>query len=356
MHPPAVRALAIVLAVAPLAAQVPAAATREAKVLALLQRIPVTHGQLASTRIAATTNAYGCAIVVPELHGLCGVGWEPAFDPVLARSLARELCAIYGLTVVADVPAPAGVRAHLDAFDAERGIGLELRGTVAANPLPAGGTWPVVVDEPADTDLDVDEHDTLRNAKVRVHTADVHAFWVAAARDRLTTTLCYLASVAAFLNEVTDGDDVDLSAIVPQRARWLPIALPKARPGLQVTPWSGGGGATLLVERALEVALPVDVARAHEQASTTAVGTVPNAGRPVAVQITGLQTERGSVETVLRQRDAKGREVALATSDTELLFAPGAFDATRPFTIVLALQPGQYRIHDTMWMSAPPAK
>lgn len=28
---------------------------------------------------------HGCAIVVPAVAGLCGVGWEPAFDPALAR-------------------------------------------------------------------------------------------------------------------------------------------------------------------------------------------------------------------------------------------------------------------------------
>lgn len=341
-------------AISPLLAQgsvKPAEPDREAAVLGLLHRIPAAGGQLPSTPIEASTNAYGCAIVTPSMRALCGVGWKPAFDPALARSLARELCAIYGLDVEVDVPAPVGQAALIDAFDAKRGIGLELRGGVQAKALPTGGIWPTVVDEPAATDLDVNEHRLLTAANLRVHTADVQAFWLASSGDHVTTTLCYLASVVAFLNEVTDGPDVDLGALVPSRSRWLPLSAPKAHPGLTSTPW--GGGQTLNTDRAMKVEFRIDSQRAHDPRDNSTSGPVANGGRPVVVQVMGLVAERGSAKVTLWQPDAAGRARVLAESDTELLFVPGTFDSTKPFSIILSLQPGQYRINDTIWMSAP---
>jgi len=327
-------------------------ASRQEQVLALLQRIPTEHGQLHATPVARATNAYGCAVVRPDLHGLCGTGWQPAFDPELTRSLARELCAIYGLEVVADAPAPADVPARLDCLDRARGIGLKLRGTVVRKEI-AGGSWPTVVDEPAATDLDVAEHQALGKAGVRVHVADVQSFWGAMSEDRLTTTLCYLASVAAFLNEVTDGEDVDCSALLPFDARLLPFDAPKAHADLRVEPWRGGF--SLTAERATDVTLAVDPQRATSRVGDVLASAPANESRPVVVQVLGLQAERGAFALSLRQRGKDGAERELARSTTDVLFVPGTFDSTQPFALALALQPGQYRCDTTAWISAPVA-
>lgn len=188
---------------------------------------------------------------------------------------------------------------------------------------------------------------------MRVHVADVRSFWVAMPLDRLTTTLCYLASVAMFLNEVTDGEDVDCSALLPFGARWLPFDAPAAR-ALRVEPW--GGGFTLTAERALDVTLAIDPRRATASHAGARVGAVANDGRPVVVQAFGLQAERGAFVLSLRQRGVDGVERELARSTTDVLFVPGAFDATQPFALVLALQPGQYRCDAAAWTRAPEAK
>jgi hypothetical protein len=358
MKPFSVATVGIAMLVMPTFAptQDAAAASRQARVLALLQRIPTEHSQLGSVQVAAATNAHGCAIVAPAVLGLCGTGWLPAFDADLARQLAAELCRIYGLTVQQSVAAPNGVAAQLDAFDAEIGIALELRGTVEPKPLAHGGAWPTVADEPAASDLDVAEHRELLAAKLRVHTADVQSFWGAPSQDRMTTTLCYLASVGAFLNDVTDGEDVDWGALPPRDGRWLSFELPKERAGLGVEAWSGGGGCTLVVGKATEVVLAVDPARSMALREGGASGALPNHGRPVALRLHGGSETGATVAIALRQRGKDGRERILATSQTDHLFAPGDFDATRSFAFVLSLPPGRYRLQNTGWIGGAPAK
>jgi hypothetical protein len=350
--------------VSQLGAQVPDA-PRAAKVLELLRRLPTAHVHLHATPLVLATNAYGCEIVVPSLSGLCGTGWRPAFDPALARRLARDLAAIYGLRTDADAKAPGAVAARLDAFDGARGVGLKLRGTVASKAVAEGMDWPTVADEPADTDVDVDEHAALSQQGLRVHVADVEAFWTAHSQDTFTTTLAYLASVAAFLNRVTDGEDVDLSAVIGARSMWIPVTPPKGRAGLRVLPF--GGGAVLETTQALEVAITVDPRTADvasgplakdprtrfQAPRTRAPAPLSNGGRPTVVWISGLQAESGTCRASLRQKGRDGRERELAASAHELVFAPGEFDAAQPFAIVLSLQPGRYRLHDFVWVGAP---
>lgn len=360
------RTLAAVLATAlvvapPLAGQkpaAPAAATREARVLALLRQVPVEHANLMATPTATQTNTFGCKLVVPAVGGLCGFGWEPAFDPPLARRLARELCTIYGLAPAADAAAPAGQAATLDSFDAATGIGLKLRGSVVDKPLPTGGTWPTVVDEPAATDLDTDEHRALTAAQCRVHIAAVNDYWTAGSGDRLTTTLCYLATVAAFLDDVTAGDDVDLSAITGGRTNWIRVERPKLPAGVRIETF--GGGMILGTDRQAEVVFAVDPKHAFDPATSSPVAPIANAGRPVVMTL-GVSVEGGrsplpgAFRLLLRQKNGKGSESELASSDNEFLFAPAAFDVTRPFRLVLTLQPGFYRLHDSVRVSAPAA-
>ncbi|HEU4420690.1 MAG TPA: hypothetical protein VFT55_17255, partial [Planctomycetota bacterium] len=182
------------------------------------------------------------------------------------------------------------------------------------------------------------------------------SFWTAHSLDRLTTTLCYLASVGAFLNDVTDGEDIDWSALVPHDSRRLPFELPKPGGGLVVEQWSGGGGCTLVVAKAVEVRLAIDPGRATALRPRQAAGALPNDGRPVVLQLLGGSDGGGGCSLALRQADKDGRERELATSRTEVLFAPGAFNAARPFTFVLSLQPGQYRLNDTAWIGGAPPK
>jgi len=322
----------------------PAPASREARTLALLREIPHVHGRLYSTKVARMTNEFGSELVVPRVQG-CGFGWEQPFDPALARRLARKLCAIYGLEPVADEPAPLQLAATLDSLDPGKRIGLKLRGVVQRRP---DSEWPSVVAEPAERDLDKREHARLREAGVRVHTADIESFWSAASRDEMTTTLAYLASVAAFLNDVTDGEDVDWSAMLPFEGRWLAVPRPGPQRGVRLSHYEGGSN--VIAQREVTIALAVD-----PRSATVRPGVekpvVANEGRPTVLQLFGLVALRGAVHVELWQAKPGGKPRRIAESDSCMLFAPGAFDATRPFDVRLRLQPGEYRVSTQCWIS-----
>ncbi len=345
------------LAVAPYAAAAAASAdppTREERVLELLARLPAPHSQLGAVPLAESTNAFGCVQIAPAALGMCGTGWQRAFDPEQARTLALELCRLYGLAPTRDAAAPGGVAAQLDCFDATAAVGLELRGTFIDKELPGGGTWPTVIDEPPERDLSLEEHAALTQSRQRVHVADVQAFWMAPSGDRTMTTLAYLASVARFLDEVTGGADVDLRATLGPRKTHVALPAVAARPGLVVTPVAGGGGTVWRCERAQELRLLVDPRQALDPATGKRQAPLSNRRRPTVVRLDGFSAQSGGFTMTLEQTDATGRAVALARTTSDTLFAPGAFDSTRPFTLLVALEPGDYRLHDLLWIGAPP--
>lgn len=325
--------------------------SRERQVLDLLQRLPDRHSHLGAVAVVESVNAFGCAQIAPRVVGLCGTGWRPAFDPALARAMALELCRLYGLAPEREVAAPNGVAAQLDCFDAAAGIGLELRGAVIDQALPNGGTWPTVVDEAPELDLSVAEHATLKQAQRRIHVADAQAFWNAPSEDRTTTTLAYLATVARFLDEITSGEKVDLRATLAPKKTVVALPAVATRPGLEVLPF--GGGAAWRCARAQELRLAIDPRQAFDPATGKPRSPLSNRRRPTVAWIGGLTPESGSFTVTLEQTDAEGRSIALARAASDTLFLPGAFDATRPFTLVVALEPGSYRLHDHLWIGAP---
>lgn len=350
-------ALGLVVALRAQAQAVPSAPpSRTAAVLAVLRRIPTTNSHVQDTPLLPQQNEYGCAEIAPHLAG-CGLGWQQAFDLDLARELARDLCRAYGLEVQRDVPAPGGVAARLDAFDAARGIALELVGTVdRSHPLP------VLAEEAPVEHLDREECAALRRAGVRVHAARAQAFWFAASGDRLTPTLGYLASVVTFLNDHTDGDDVDLSALVPARAMWIPLPrpTPATPPGVAVRVEDD----VLLVEASKAATLTFAIDPAHALVARGPLAADPgqrplaprspgaplrNAGRPVLMLIPGL-AGTGAVRLAIRQSDGR-RDREATTADGSVLVVPGGIDTTKPWTLQITVEPGTYRGLPQFWVS-----
>jgi hypothetical protein len=346
------------------------APSRTDRVLEVIRRLPSRVNQLASTPLLESKNDFGCTVLAPGPRGMCGTGWRQAFDPALARSIGRELFAIYGLTAIADAPAP-GVATRLDTLAEGPRIGLKLRGLVEHREVAGpGSSWPVVVPEPGATDLDLGEYRALLAAGFRIHTADVESFWMAASQDTFTTTLGYAASVVRFLNEVTDGEDVDLAACTAARSVWIGIAAPRAAPGYSVR--QGTGVVRLDVTRPTAVRIEVDPRRAEVASGPMADdpktrpiaprapvrAPLANRGRPTFVQLLGYGADKDTAcRFVLRQRlaggaGAAGAEQELAASDGPLLVVRGTFAAERPFVLELRLQPGSHWLGERVWLAA----
>ncbi|MGE3172517.1 MAG: hypothetical protein AB7O97_07800 [Planctomycetota bacterium] len=318
-----------------------AAPTRTARFLELLTRIPVASTGLPHARFPTATNAFGCAVTAPAVAA-CGFGWTPGFDLDQARALARELCAIYGLRVAADVPAPHGVAAVLDAYDADAHLGVELRqrlATAADVPEPA-----LAMPEAPERDLSVAEHAQLQAHGERVLVADTAAFWSSAAEDRLSTTMAWLCTVARFLNDALPGEDVDTGVLLATRGMWLELPAPARIRNATVQP-----DGLVVVERATEVVLRLSDRQAHEVWSDgrrePLARLLTNGGAPTVVLRVAACAEPGTCTTHLRQG---GKE--LARSPTAAVFAPGAFDAGAPFELVLRLQPGRFRLGAYVWV------
>jgi len=325
----------------------PANESREAAVLAILREIPADRdpSTIRVTPLRESTNDYGCKIVAPEVRGMCGTGWQPGFDPALARRLARELCSAFGLEVVADfVPAP--IAAKLDAFDARTGIGLKLRGSVADRESSQGGPLrSKAVAEAPESDLTVDEYRALQAAGRRIHLADVQTYLACMSQDVFTPTLGYLVSVVNFLNQVTDGEDVSLDAVAGARSMTFKVVPPKTCAGMSIENFVGGSFITVARSGTLEIAL-------EARALSTPARPLATLGRPTQLQLVGFSGNVGASRLTLRQSGPDGSARDLATSDNSVLFVPGTFDATRGFVLAFALEPGRYRMTDIAWVGA----
>jgi hypothetical protein len=325
----------------------PAKESREAAVLAILRKIPADHdpATIRVTPLRESTNDYGCKVVAPEVRGMCGTGWQPGFDPALARRLARELCSAFGLEVVADfVPAP--IAAKLDAFDARTGIGLKLRGSVAdRDPSQIGPVRSRAVAEAPETDLTVDEHRALEAAGRRIHVADVQTYLACMSQDVFTPTLGYLVSVVNFLNQVTDGEDVALDAVAGARSMTFKVVPQRTCAGMSIENFVGGSFITVARSGTLKIEL-------EARALTSPARPLATIGRPTQLQLVGFGADEGASRLTLRQSGPDGSERDLATSDSSVLFVPRTFDATRGFVLALALEPGRYRMSDVAWVGA----
>ena len=151
-------------------------------------------------------------VFVPQIPISFGNSYSGVFDAGEARLQARKLFEAYGVTLAADaVVAPAEGKATLDGLDRERKIGFKIRG----GPLARGGFVGAMEaqKEPPETGLSDDELGALAKDGFRIHVADLNDYPVMD-RDSSPSRFAYLASVIDFLNGVTDGPDVDVTAIM----------------------------------------------------------------------------------------------------------------------------------------------
>lgn len=295
--------------------------------------------------------------IVARIPIRCGNSRMGVFDASRARQLAREVFVIYGLAPRVDEElSSAHGRAVLDGYDVERRVGFELRGIGARTRDPLA-TAEIEAPELA---LDDSELRALEAQGARIHVADVENYPLMDG-DQLTPTLAYLAGIVAFLDEVTDGEDVNLSAILLQGAQRFPLHVVASELPPGVTATRNGSLTELVVrERATlhfelggeHGAQPLHgrEMRTHHDPAVPLARPLPTRGAPSVLLLNGshgigpFALEEGESQVTMRLlQTTAGIDVHAPGT---ILFASSAFDATSPFVVELELAPGTHALRN----------
>jgi hypothetical protein len=327
---------------------------REAGVLAVLRKLDaLEQSWLPMSSFRITPSPLGCPQVLPHIPISCGNSRMGVFDATRARRLARELFAVYRLDAKADVPVrEPGVEAVLDGYAAGRKVGFELRGI--APPTP--GMEAEALLEDAGAGLDDGELAKLRQAGIRVHIADLKNYPLMDL-DQYTPTLAWLASVVAFLDEVTDGRGVPLDAVLWQRRQRFPLGpLPEAKGVAQQV---SNGYLVLEVAASTTLTATVDGSGCEESPDAQSrTGKWVAREQPVATagQITrvtlGIGTSAKGTSLRITQELGDGPTVDVQAYGASVLM-PSTFDGGKPFTIVLKLEPGTFYVEPHVVVGCP---
>jgi hypothetical protein len=257
----------------------------------------------------------------------------PFFDLARARRHAITLFACYGVTLSSDVELKSGAR--LDGFDPESGLGFLLR------EVQPDVSW---VSELA-----------ARGVHVQVSVPQ------RSDGDELIPVLAYLAALVEFLNEHTDGPDVDLTpALWSERQRFhVGASVPRDRDCLVRFAAPTAGIRTVVIpvdpdrcevetifayqgRRALHKWLPI--ARPYSTSGKISI----LAPRTMQVQRSGKILPWGLVQEL-----ADGGELRIE-SQGFVIFTPPSFDAARPFHLEIDLEPGsECAMSEDLWVGGP---
>lgn len=335
--------------------------TRETQVLELLRGLEQAgEGHYPSACFALVEPAFGSgAAFEARAFIFCGNSDIGSFDDQEARGLVRRLGAIFGLELEPDVERRIGDgRALLDGFDSAAGVGFELRGR--------RGAAREAVEEPPEDTLDEFEWRVLAGQGVRVHVDDARRFrdW-----DGVTFSglVAYLSGVVAFLNEVTEGEDVELGGLRFEReARWQPAELDLR--GVRISGLSKLPSAhefrveqagKLLISCAgrTELLPAEDLAFGQGLAALSAEQRSWSGERRAGPSVLHLRLYAEPAESAeevpyelpafvvkLRQTRAGTEHVVAGVPRQTTLFLPSAIDLGEPFTLELEVARGLYRI------------
>lgn len=333
--------------------------SREERVLELLRGIAGQHVHYPRASFELAPAPYGDGpVVVPFVQISCGNSDCGTFDDARARRLGLDLCRIYGWQPARDQRlVEDGKSVLLDGLDPNAKLGFKLLGRgiheMFAEALPE---HPV-------TAMDEGEFEWLRAEGYQLHVAGVERYRCNDG-DEFTPTLAYLAGLVRFLNDSTEGEDVDLGGLLFEReATWpWPAASELAVPQGIRAEGKGGWDLVLTAERAGTVRFacrgasefgPPVVQSAFFQGTE-----IEHRGRPLGPTTAGAPSmlllpchPQGFDESVrspdlatrLRQRIG-GREL-VHESPTTMLFLLSTFDLARPFELELDLEPGRYSFH-----------
>ncbi|HEX6883859.1 MAG TPA: hypothetical protein VF530_10805 [Planctomycetota bacterium] len=332
--------------------------SREARVLGLLARAHMLGADYyPSARFAACASRFGGVprVESADRSARCGNSNNGTLDAPVARRAALELCKIYGLTMEREYRLVEGPNSVvLDGLDPAARIGIDLegegsRGTLA-EPLPEADV----------SALSAEEHEWLTARGLRVHSDETtrHRRYD---QDEFTPLLTYLAGVVRFLNEVTEGEDVDLGGLLFERDAtwdWFAGSLAERTGSIRLHDYGfeclEAGTVRLACRGLLDLGPPPEPGFLgpilRDRGYADPLPMTGSGGRPTALvlqmhawreEATGTSTPEVSI--VLRQRiDGVERTHA---SRSFALFLPGNFDLAQPFELDLELTPGHYRFY-----------
>jgi len=284
--------------------------------------------------------------LVPKFFLLCGTE-STEVDDERFRELGVDVLRIYGIRPDLDVAwSDEQGRARLDAYDPDRRLGFELRGR------GDGDLYTDSSEDPAES-LDDAELDRARGAGYRLYVADARAY--RDDEDGFTPALAFLAGLVRFLNENTDGEDVNLGGLLFEReASWTWRA--QRAPGVHVA--IGGAETVITVERASTVSIPcgglADFGPPEEHLllgfeTTPPVMLSTTRGAPSVVatkfSVRPLAEDGPRPEFLVRYRQMLDGEELVHECHSFVAFLPREFDLARPFVLELELSPGRYSFH-----------
>lgn len=298
---------------------------------------------LERTTFARARDKAGHPVVIPSIPISYGNSHNGVFDAERARDLVQELFVAYGLKPVRNHRLLGdGVEAELDVYEPALQIGTELRGK-----MPKEGGMFATAEAEADADNLADqEQQQLTQKGHHIHCADLDDYPLMDG-DQATPTFAYLASIVAFLNEVTGGPDIDLDAILDNARVRTPLRAPAKWPDA-VELKSDKDGYQLLAKRTARVTFEFAGKTDYEQR------TLPTErrGQPVWVQLE-RQPTAGPIRmlqlttypaTAMRIEQDGKRPVHIDAAGC-CAFLPARFDPRRPFRITLLLEGGKsYRV------------
>lgn len=276
---------------------------------------------------------------VPRISIMFGNSMNGVFDDARARKLASRLFEVYGLSPASDVQfASDGVQATLDGLDLQKRVGFELRGRLPTGEPIGPRRW----SEPEPESLDDGEARRMATEGVKLHVADYGDYHLVD-YDQFTPTLAYLAGIVEFLNETTDGPDIDLTAVLaPAQQRFpLPEDAFESGPCISAVVHEGDSvhlhvteGARLDFELSgpgcLEYSTRVRPRSWGRRDWGLLLRPRSTAGRP-----TMLWIDTHSRGLRLRVTQGVGERRLDVASDGPFVFLPSTFDAAEPFHLTL---------------------
>ena len=312
---------------------------RERRVLEVLRSLSGEHGGWFSTSEIQDKEMPTGTAKVPRIPISFGNSQMGVFDDARARQLATRMFEAYGLAPASGAVIESdGIEATIDGLDVARKVGFELRGAQSSVVPPFGrinaeseGEW-----------LDDVEARTCSSRGIELHVADV-ADYPLMDGDQFTPTLAYLAGIVEFLNETTDGPDIDLTAVLaPAQQRFpLPEDAFESGPCISAVVHEGDSvhlhvteGARLDFELSgpgcLEYSTRVRPRSWGRRDWGLLLRPRSTAGRP-----TMLWIDTHSRGLRLRVTQGVGERRLDVASDGPFVFLPSTFDAAEPFHLTL---------------------
>lgn len=296
----------------------------------LLSSRDLLRTQLVAERVPGSTRR----LFLPQLPPHGGLMTYGGLDPEEGIALLRRLFAAYGFVARAGQGVRLPVRElPLDGFDAKARVGFVLL------PAALGGAQAPVV-EP-----DASELSRLQGAGRRILVLPL-ARYRSMQGDSVSPLLAVALSAIDFLNDVTRGEDVDLSGLAQTDVLRLPLPALDAKSVPSASTFQfEGGNAFIVAEEAgvLELALP----------GPTTEGAVRRGIGLLILPWYALSKQGATLPEDSGRRFTLEQGSCALESRRPVFVLPPAFDSSQPFRLRVAYGPGQLTLGGPVTLRLP---